>query len=147
MRREIIPPVTLSTLAPLKLRWGVSLQALIRRSRELKIITDRQYTYLNQQLSARGWKKQEPDNLAVPVERPRAFRKMVEVLYGDPVETAAVERFAADACITLSQARWILDLYTSRSPDRPSGVPAVREPGKVLHFPVPRRASDREAQA
>ena len=60
MRKEIEPPVTLSRIAPLKLRWGVSLQALIRRAHDLGIIANRQYRYLFEQLSARGWRTNEP---------------------------------------------------------------------------------------
>ena len=47
MRREISTPVTLSSIAVLKPRWRVAIQALIRRARDLDIITERQYSYLN----------------------------------------------------------------------------------------------------
>jgi len=77
-----VPPVTLATVAKLKPRWRVSIQALIRRARDLAIISDRQYHYLFQQLSARGWRKREPAQFDVAAEKPRAFRKMAEVLYG-----------------------------------------------------------------
>ena len=46
MREEIRSPVTLTTLAKLKLRWGVSIQALIMRAYSLRIITQRQAKYL-----------------------------------------------------------------------------------------------------
>ena len=80
-----MPPITLTTLADLKARWGVSLQALIRRARTLERLTPSQYRSLSAQLGARGWRTQEP--IAVPVERPRALRQLAELLYGGPIET------------------------------------------------------------
>jgi Zn-dependent peptidase ImmA (M78 family)/transcriptional regulator with XRE-family HTH domain len=85
MREALAPPITLTTLADLKARWGVSLQALIRRARTLERLTVSQYRSLYAQLGARGWKMQEP--IAVPVERPRALRQLAELLYGQPIET------------------------------------------------------------
>jgi Zn-dependent peptidase ImmA (M78 family) len=84
MRGALAPPITLTTLANLKARWGVSLQALIRRAHTLEIITPSQYRSLHAQLGARGWRTQEP--IAVPVEQPRALRQLAELLYGLPIE-------------------------------------------------------------
>ena len=81
----LVPPITLTTLADLKARWGVSLQALIRRARTLEIISHSHYRALSAQLGARGWRTQEP--ITVLVERPRALRQLAELLYGQPIET------------------------------------------------------------
>jgi Zn-dependent peptidase ImmA (M78 family)/DNA-binding XRE family transcriptional regulator len=83
MRQALVPPITLTTLADLKARWGVSLQALIRRARTLERLTASQYHSLYAQLGARGWRTEEP--IAVPVERPRALRQLAELLYGRPI--------------------------------------------------------------
>jgi transcriptional regulator with XRE-family HTH domain len=83
MRAELAPPITLTTLADLKARWGVSLQALIRRALTLETISPSQYRSLSAQLGARGWRTQEP--ITVPVERPRALRQLAELLYGRPI--------------------------------------------------------------
>jgi Zn-dependent peptidase ImmA (M78 family) len=88
MREALVPPITLTTLADLKARWGVSLQALIRRARTLEIIPHSHYQALSAQLGARGWRTQEP--IAVPVERPRALRQLAELLYGVPIEYPAL---------------------------------------------------------
>jgi Zn-dependent peptidase ImmA (M78 family)/DNA-binding XRE family transcriptional regulator len=85
MKREIIPPVTLSSLAELKPRWGVALQTLITRALELEIITYRQAKYLRMQISRRGWIKDEPQALYIQPEKPRALRKMAEILYGEQI--------------------------------------------------------------
>jgi Zn-dependent peptidase ImmA (M78 family)/transcriptional regulator with XRE-family HTH domain len=83
MREALVPPITLTTLADLKARWGVSLQALIRRALTLECVTPSQYRSLSAQLGARGWRTREP--VAVPVERPRALRQLAELLYGVPI--------------------------------------------------------------
>lgn len=113
MRREIVPPVTLSRLAPLKLRWGVALQALIRRAYDLGIIADRQYRYLFEQLSAKGWRTVEPGNLAIVPERPRALRKMAELIYGNPIDYV---RFASDARLPISYLRDLIAGYAEGPP-------------------------------
>jgi Zn-dependent peptidase ImmA (M78 family)/DNA-binding XRE family transcriptional regulator len=84
IEQEIIPPVTLMGLQRLGLRWKVSVQALMYRSRALGITSQRQYVYLNQQLSKLGLKKKSL--VDVLVERPRAFRQMAELIYGDPID-------------------------------------------------------------
>jgi Zn-dependent peptidase ImmA (M78 family)/transcriptional regulator with XRE-family HTH domain len=90
MREALAPPITLTTLADLKARWGVSLQALIRRARTLEIIPHSHYQALSAQLGARGWRTQEP--IAVPVERPRALRQLAELLYGVPIDYPSLAR-------------------------------------------------------
>ncbi len=112
MRTEIVPPVTLSSLAVLKPRWGVSIQALIMRARQLGIVTDRQYGYLFEQLSKRGWRTQEPANLAVSVEKPRAVRKMAETLYGNPIDHV---RMASDLHLHPLFVRQIIEAHGARA--------------------------------
>lgn len=74
--------LTLFRLAALKVTWGVSMQALARRGRDLSVINDRQYRYLMMQLSARGWRTNEPNLKPMVVEKPRAIRKLAEVALG-----------------------------------------------------------------
>jgi Zn-dependent peptidase ImmA (M78 family) len=84
MREVLVPPITLTTLADLKARWGVSLQALVRRAHTLDLITPSQYRSLSAQLGTRGWRTQEP--IAVPMERPRTLRQLAELLCGRPID-------------------------------------------------------------
>lgn len=81
MHLEITRPVTLTSLARLKLRWGVSIQAFIMRSRSLKIITDRQAKYLFAQMSSQGLRTREPENLDPSPELPKTVRGMIEAKY------------------------------------------------------------------
>jgi Zn-dependent peptidase ImmA (M78 family)/DNA-binding XRE family transcriptional regulator len=106
MRREILSPVTLTSIARLKLRWGVSMQALIRRASELGIITDRQYRYLFEQLSQRGWRTQEPSNLDYPEEKPHLVIKMIEKLYGGVNDVEAISK---DIGLSASKTIELLD--------------------------------------
>lgn len=108
MRREIVPPFDLDLFATLKPHWGVSIQALIRRAKELEIITSRKYAYSFQQLSALGWRTSEPHNDAISIERPRAVRKIAEVAYGIPINYS---KLAADVGLTEAMVRELLKPY------------------------------------
>ena len=92
MRRELQPPLTLTRLVALKVRRGVSMQAIARRAWRLGTISDGQYRRLCVQIGANGWRTSEPASDRIPVERPRTLAKMVEVLYGTPVDHRALAR-------------------------------------------------------
>jgi Zn-dependent peptidase ImmA (M78 family)/transcriptional regulator with XRE-family HTH domain len=105
---ELPESVSLSGLAPLKQRWGVSIQTLVRRAHDLERITDRQYRYLFQQIGARGWRDKrtwEPAHLAVPLEKPRALMKMIEKVYGPDVDYVKV---AADLHLPVFELQELL---------------------------------------
>jgi Zn-dependent peptidase ImmA (M78 family)/DNA-binding XRE family transcriptional regulator len=88
MKLEMVPPLNLSKLAELKARWGASIQAILVRALQLGVVTLRQYKYLFQQISAKGWRTKEP--VEIPVEKPRLLRQMIEGIYGSPVPTLRV---------------------------------------------------------
>lgn len=83
---EMPSPVTLSRLAPLKMKWGMSIGSLIFRAFAVGAIDQKQKTGLHIQMGARGWRKEEPGSDAREPEQPRAVRKMLELLYGDPID-------------------------------------------------------------
>ena len=64
----IAPDFTLESYARLKAKWGVSIQALVRRARDVGIIDYNRYRSLMIQISSRGWRKNEP--VHIPVEMP-----------------------------------------------------------------------------
>ncbi len=84
MIKQMLPPITLATLAPLKSRWRVSIQLLIRRAYDINKITDRQYKYLMQQMSIKGLRKNEP--IKIPIEKPRMMGQIAEMLYNIPID-------------------------------------------------------------
>jgi Zn-dependent peptidase ImmA (M78 family) len=83
---------TLSSLAMLKTQWGVSIKTLVRGAREIGVIDQERAISLYKQISARGWNRQEPGH--VPREKPRAFRKLLEIHYGASLSTTAAARGA-----------------------------------------------------
>lgn len=119
MIEEMSSPITLSNLAPLKPRWNVSLQMLIRRAGDLKLITPNQYRYLNQQVRTNGWTQMEPGDERIPQPKPRLMRKMAELQYGNPVD---LYRLSAETGIP---TRLLSDLL---------GVEEPKKLGRVLHF-------------
>jgi Zn-dependent peptidase ImmA (M78 family)/DNA-binding XRE family transcriptional regulator len=128
MEREMAGPITLSSLARLKLRWGISMAALIRRAHELKLLTTRQYHYLFQQLSFKGWRTEEPPQLNIAVDKPRLVRNMAELIYGFPINYS---RFAADTRVSEQELRSIMALYADRKELSLEEVPKA----KVFAFP------------
>jgi Zn-dependent peptidase ImmA (M78 family)/DNA-binding XRE family transcriptional regulator len=58
----------LDDLVAYRQRWGVSIQALITRARDIGLLSEVQYVRLYKQISARGWRKSEPGR--VPIEEP-----------------------------------------------------------------------------
>jgi Zn-dependent peptidase ImmA (M78 family)/transcriptional regulator with XRE-family HTH domain len=108
MFRELLPPVTLTTLAPMKLKWKVSLQALIMRARELRVISERQSYYLFEQIGRSGYRIAEPENLSVPIEKPRGLRQMVEMRYGRPPD---YRKLAADTKLTPLMLQRIMGVH------------------------------------
>ena len=84
LRTEMPDRPKLTSLYAMKARWGVSVQSLIRRARELGVLDDHQYTSLFRQISARGERMRE--RYQIPREKPRAYRKMTEVLFDEPIE-------------------------------------------------------------
>lgn len=123
MVQEITRPVTLTSIAPLKSRWKVSIQALIKRAYDLEIITQRQYRYLFQQLSSRGWRTQEPRPIGE--ERPRALLKMAEVANSNRLD---FHRMAERADLPVDFVRSVLSSYAEHVVRKESGKVVALKP-------------------
>ena len=128
---------TLRSLAMLKTQWGVSIRSLIRRAREVGAIDQDRSTGLHRQLSARGWSRVEPG--FVPVEKPRAFRKLAEISYGPGPD---VERLATDSGWSESLALAVLDRHATAAELPFEG--AGPDPGADV-IPLGRAAARRRA--
>ena len=125
MRQILTKDLTLTNATRLKSRWKVSMQAIVRRARDLGIITERRYRHLFTQIGKRGWRTVEPGD--VPVERPRLFRQMAEMVYR---ENKAVG-LASSADITVPLATMLLDQY-----DSILATPWIAETGPLQHRPL-----------
>jgi Zn-dependent peptidase ImmA (M78 family) len=71
----------LPRLLTLKHRWGVSMAALLRRAATLGVVTDWQYRNLMVEMSALGYRTQEPSDLVR--ENPRFIPALVAGLHAD----------------------------------------------------------------
>ncbi len=72
--RSELKPVTLDHLLGLKPLWKVSVQALLNRALDLKLITETRRKSLYELLSRKGWRMKEP--LPIPPERPALFSQL-----------------------------------------------------------------------
>jgi Zn-dependent peptidase ImmA (M78 family) len=73
--RPYLANIKLSALSRVKSYWKVSIKALIKRARDLKLMTDNQYRWLNVQY-AKSFGAGEP--IPIDVEKPSLLRSMVE---------------------------------------------------------------------
>ena len=126
--------LNLFRLAALKKKWQVSMQGLARRARDLQVISDRQYRYLMKQMSMRGWRLEEPDFEPLPAERPRAVRKLVEVVLGRSID---LRRLASEFHLT---EKFLSDVF-DRCSSGPEAkvIPKLSGRGRVVSFTERRR--------
>ena len=73
--------LTLSDYARIKAVWGISMQGLIMRAKQLGVISDDRSISLWKQINARGWRRQEP--VTVQPERPALLARLRTSLFGD----------------------------------------------------------------
>ena len=97
------------TLAKLKEQWGVSMQALLFRARQLGRLGDVSYRNAMTTISARGWRRDEP-GLITTIEQPSLLPKAVKLLSQEGIDEGAL----------VAQCRVPADLFrtvTSRTPE------------------------------
>lgn len=111
--------ISLAELLLLKRRYRMSVQTLIYRLRDLDIIGPNQATVLWKQISARGWKKEEPG--ALKPEEPQWSRR-------------AALRAVAEGTLTMEEAESILGIRTG---DSEKEEPTVRR--DLMKLPMAER--------
>lgn len=94
-----------SELVALKREWGVSIAALLFRSKTLGVMSDSAYLTAVKTMSARGWRKKEPEDLGFP-ESPQLLHKATAILND---QGTTVEDLASLAALPLDEVRRILD--------------------------------------
>lgn len=102
MQEAIQGGVTLSDLARLKARWGVSMQAIVMRGAELGLIDPARKTGLFRQLSARGWRKDEP--VEVHNEQPMLTWELLRRSFGTRPYHKAAESLGMNELLLRSWA-------------------------------------------
>lgn len=80
-------PTDLKYYQFLKKKWKVSIQAMIYRTHQLRIISDNQYQYLMRQVSKNGWRQKEPDDVPYTLNE-SIFQGAVDLLIEEKVLTA-----------------------------------------------------------
>jgi Zn-dependent peptidase ImmA (M78 family)/DNA-binding XRE family transcriptional regulator len=78
IRSELPRRLAWTQIAELKLRWGVSMAALVHRAHELGMLTDMSYRRAMMDMTRRKWRKTEPISLGDP-ERPMLLTKAMEI--------------------------------------------------------------------
>lgn len=71
---------TISTLLNLKDQWRVSVKAMIRRCRELRLTDEEGEAQLYKYYSAKGWNREEPLDRLVPVTQPRLLGQAIGMI-------------------------------------------------------------------
>ncbi len=98
----------------LKRQFGISLQALLYRLRDLDIITESYYRQWCKEINRRGWKKKEP--LELPSENPEWLRRSILRVLGEGLitreyaETALGEPVILDRPLSVVERRAFMKL-------------------------------------
>jgi Zn-dependent peptidase ImmA (M78 family)/DNA-binding XRE family transcriptional regulator len=77
---------SLDVFLNLKLKWKVSIAAMIFRCKELSIIDDYQYSYLFKSYNKRGWKKREPYDDEIIVETPVFISRCIDLIINEKIQ-------------------------------------------------------------
>jgi len=87
--------LSFENLSRLKIKWKVSVQALIMRAYSLNVITDSRRRYLFMQWSKAGNRTREPEHLDPPVETPKSVANLIDF------HRRQLEYSEADLCTAL----------------------------------------------
>lgn len=82
IRKDFKQAITLPLLGELKLKWKVSMIALLYRADDLGFLTPNQKRYLIQQFNQQKIRRREPPELDIPAEKPRLLRQWLATYMG-----------------------------------------------------------------
>ncbi|WP_282010677.1 XRE family transcriptional regulator [Nitrospina watsonii] len=77
--KSSLSKLTFEKLASLKLYWMVSMAALLMKAGQLGKISSRTQRYWFMQLSKRGWRLREPEELAIDQEKPSLLKEVLGI--------------------------------------------------------------------
>ena len=103
-----------AALLELKRTWGISIQALLYRARSLGVMHDHVYRRSVTELSARGWRTQEPGDEG-DAEQPLLLAKAIEVACANGISIESIAdgaRLSVDSVLAIasSENRPIVEL-------------------------------------
>lgn len=79
IRPYLLDKITLQKLAALKPIWRVSMASLLRRCQSIGVVTHMQAQYLWRQMSANGYRRAEPESIAIPREPARVLSEILNL--------------------------------------------------------------------
>jgi len=79
IRPYLFDKLTIAKLASLKPIWRVSMASLLMRSQSIGTITGKQAQYLWRQMSAMGYRRAEPESIAIQREPARVFSEILDL--------------------------------------------------------------------
>lgn len=104
---ELPRSADMKRLIELKVKWRVSMSALLMRAKTLEVIAPEKYTSAMKMFSARGWRKSEPgDELLGPVETPRMLAQALTLVQEE--EGLTVRDLCREGALPYEQIRDIL---------------------------------------
>lgn len=110
IRHELPAVSDWRALLRLKQKWGTSIAALLRRSRDLGVMSPARYTDAMKALSARGWRKDEPGSIRP--EEPTLLRRAVDIACEE--EGVSIERLAEEAALSVQFVQELVDATDPR---------------------------------
>lgn len=94
-----IRSTSLQSFLPLKVKWKTSIQSMVYRCKDLDVFSDNQMIYIQKQISAKRWRKNEPYDSEWPCEDASVLRTAVKMLIdrGDYTKDEFVSLFRLPA--------------------------------------------------
>jgi Zn-dependent peptidase ImmA (M78 family)/DNA-binding XRE family transcriptional regulator len=129
MVRIIVEPFTLARAIKIRTEWKVSVQAIIKRSHDLHLISDNTYKSLFVQLSQQKKKLQSLFSSEIP-ELPRSLRVMAEAIYTKKINYRQFSKdtdFPVHLLKQFIEAQASQEMYTRRNIEE--------EQGRIIKFP------------
>jgi Zn-dependent peptidase ImmA (M78 family) len=110
----------LDAFLPLKLRWKISIKAMVYRCKNLGLFDEDQATNLYKQISARKWNQVEAydDPETIPLEQPKVLQRAAQLLLQRGVRT--VDAISAELPLDRSEIEQFWNL--------PAGTLAPKQP-------------------
>ena len=104
---ELPRSIDFDHLLHLKLKWRVSMQALLYRSRSIGVLPEQDYTTAMKSISARGWRRDEPgDSFIGALEEPTLLRRAADLTLGAGTTLAEL---ASEAALPVDLVQELLD--------------------------------------
>jgi Zn-dependent peptidase ImmA (M78 family) len=90
IRSEVPDDLDWGTYLELKIRWGLSMAALVHRAHDLRIMSDATYSRAMKQRSAYGWRRVEPGTDLRPLPQPSLLARAREAAGMSVADVAAL---------------------------------------------------------